>query len=285
MDAITNLMDNFVIHVSPLQRALPTRIPVGTIGHLAAKRNWICHPFSLILSGGGTYSFRGKKWKIDAPCVITQWPDEYVEYGPSGQWHHWKELFLIYDRKHLSEFVKAGLANSHTPTWKIHDLYGIRRQLAQLSDLLLHRTSSGNPDRIDRLCESLLVETHLTCSRSSETPHENAVRAVQALVQSEFLKRNDFDFDALAAKQGLSPSTFRRHWARLETTPPTHYVMQLRIREARRRLVETRMCVGDIAAAVGFEDPLYFSRKFKQTTGLTATEYRLRYQPTQESSP
>jgi len=44
--------------------------------------------------------------------------------------------------------------------------------------------------------------------------------------------------------------------------------------EAGRLLVETGLNIGEIADNLGFADPLYFSRKFKQTHGITASEYR-----------
>jgi AraC family transcriptional regulator of arabinose operon len=53
--------------------------------------------------------------------------------------------------------------------------------------------------------------------------------------------------------------------------------MELRIREACRMLVETDAAVGEIGNELGFEDPLYFSRKFSSMMGIPATEYRRRY--------
>jgi hypothetical protein len=41
-----------------------------------------------------------------------------------------------------------------------------------------------------------------------------------------------------------------------------------------RLLVETALNVGEVAAAVGFRDPLYFSRRFHEVMGVTATGYR-----------
>jgi len=54
--------------------------------------------------------------------------------------------------------------------------------------------------------------------------------------------------------------------------------MQLRIGEACRLLVETHLSVGEIAAATGFTDPLYFYRRFRIETGATATDYRKNHQ-------
>jgi AraC-like DNA-binding protein len=54
--------------------------------------------------------------------------------------------------------------------------------------------------------------------------------------------------------------------------------MRLKIEEACRLLVETRKKVGEIAEVLGFSDPLYFSRRFRLETGVTAAEYRNTHQ-------
>ena len=59
--------------------------------------------------------------------------------------------------------------------------------------------------------------------------------------------------------------------------PPGRYRMQQRLRHACRLLTETSLSVHAVAAACGFADPLYFSRKFSQAVGMTATAYRQRH--------
>lgn len=55
-------------------------------------------------------------------------------------------------------------------------------------------------------------------------------------------------------------------------------MMRRRLEEACRLLVETRLKIGEIAAAAGFRDPLYFSRRFRLETGVTAAAYRRSHQ-------
>jgi transcriptional regulator GlxA family with amidase domain len=59
---------------------------------------------------------------------------------------------------------------------------------------------------------------------------------------------------------------------------PARYLINLRIRQASRMLAETRRSIAEIAVDSGFEDALYFSRRFKLETGFTPSEYRRRYQ-------
>ena len=52
------------------------------------------------------------------------------------------------------------------------------------------------------------------------------------------------------------------------------YIRKQRVEHAKRMLAETDMPITDIAYATGFADYNHFSRIFKQTTGISAREYR-----------
>ena len=54
---------------------------------------------------------------------------------------------------------------------------------------------------------------------------------------------------------------------------PQQYLTEYRIREAVRFLEQRKGSIKEIALAVGFEDPLYFSRFFKQVTGKSPKNY------------
>lgn len=52
------------------------------------------------------------------------------------------------------------------------------------------------------------------------------------------------------------------------------YHDRLKMAEACRLLSSTLMTVGEVAMAAGYQDPLYFSRRFREMTGSSPTEYR-----------
>lgn len=53
------------------------------------------------------------------------------------------------------------------------------------------------------------------------------------------------------------------------------YLQRLRIQRACHLLTTTTQSVGEVAAAVGFEDPYYFSRCFKSIMRLSPSEFRM----------
>ena len=56
----------------------------------------------------------------------------------------------------------------------------------------------------------------------------------------------------------------------------TEYVKQLRMAPARQLLITSDHTVAEIATAVGYPDPFYFSRQFSAVNGVSPREFRAR---------
>ena len=82
------------------------------------------------------------------------------------------------------------------------------------------------------------------------------------------------DSSDLSRVLGCSRSAMFRRFRELFDTTPCRYINEIRIRHAQMLLSGTDTPIGEIAAAVGIPDAFYFSRVFKQMTGITAIEYR-----------
>lgn len=55
---------------------------------------------------------------------------------------------------------------------------------------------------------------------------------------------------------------------------PINYMIDCRIREARRLLTETDLLLSQIASILGFSSPSYFSQSFRRTVGISPQEFR-----------
>lgn len=80
----------------------------------------------------------------------------------------------------------------------------------------------------------------------------------------------------LAKEAWLSPTHFARIFKAHSGLSVRAFINQQRLAEAQRLLVEGTLNVAEVAQAVGFEDPFYFSRVFSQTFGIPPSELRKR---------
>lgn len=288
MDLSAINMDYLARSWSSYRRRFPSPFPLGVMDLVRPKRHWMrqafnnCN-FSLILRGQGEFWRFGAMWPVQAPCVITQCPGEPVEYGPTGPEGTWDELYLIYGADLFPEFQKQHLVEASQPVWPILNLSAVESLIEVLLSLAASPTPGQVVDRVDRVCEQLIVETHLPPSEPAAGSEEAAlIRRIEHELVSNLDR--DIDLDELVAQNGMSLRTFRRRWAEVITVPPARHRLQARLREACRLLTQTNRPVYEIARAVGFPDELYFSRRFHQEHQMSPRTYRRMSQVKRETA-
>jgi transcriptional regulator GlxA family with amidase domain len=82
---------------------------------------------------------------------------------------------------------------------------------------------------------------------------------------------------SMAERSGLTPRTFARRFGAATGRRPMEHVHAVRIERARGMLERGIDTVDAISYRVGYEDPTFFRRLFKRTTGLTPAAYRRKY--------
>lgn len=92
-----------------------------------------------------------------------------------------------------------------------------------------------------------------------------------------FMRNQLHDPDLLAKlpdHASLSPGRLRARFSAALGQSPGRYLQALRMQHARYLLLTTDMSVKQIAGKVGFDDPLYFSRRYRNFWGKPATQDR-----------
>ena len=79
---------------------------------------------------------------------------------------------------------------------------------------------------------------------------------------------------AMAERSGLTQRTFGRRFRSATGYRPIDYVHALRVEEARRIIETETRGIDDVGYAVGYEDPTFFRRLFRRSTGLSPAAYR-----------
>lgn len=77
-----------------------------------------------------------------------------------------------------------------------------------------------------------------------------------------------------AKSRHLSTCWFIRSFKQIVKVTPMQYILSLRMMNARNLLETTDYNITEIAEAVGYDNPLYFSRLFHKHIGLSPSDYR-----------
>lgn len=129
----------------------------------------------------------------------------------------------------------------------------------------------GRRTSLDSLGDVLV---QLAADRLAEERCQPLSRAIR-----DYLTRNCSDpeirMGQLAAQFGYTDDHLRRCFKEDFGITPLEYLLQLRLRQAKRLLrMMPVWSVEEIARQCGFEDPFYFSRVFKKEEGVSPRQFR-----------
>lgn len=110
--------------------------------------------------------------------------------------------------------------------------------------------------------------------RSGNVPGKHTERVRQAIEFISLKYSYGISIDEVAEYTGVSRSTLFREFREEMGVSPKEYLDRFRIERAARLLDMTDLKVGAVAASVGYENGLYFSKAFKKYTGKSPTQYR-----------
>ncbi|MFT5526524.1 MAG: AraC family transcriptional regulator of arabinose operon [Pirellulaceae bacterium] len=79
---------------------------------------------------------------------------------------------------------------------------------------------------------------------------------------------------ALAKRAHLSESRLAHLFSRQVGVTPGTFLLEQRIEKSRQLLEWTEHGIAEVAKRVGFDDPFYFSRRFRRTVGMSPRQYR-----------
>ena len=84
--------------------------------------------------------------------------------------------------------------------------------------------------------------------------------------------------DALADQIGITRNYLAKSFQKELGVSPQEFLINLRMEKAAELLSNTSLPINEVASKVGYPDPLAFSKKFKESYGMSPKAYR-------ESSP
>lgn len=242
--------------------------------------------------GGGTLRVAGRRWPVRAgDCYIVA-PGEVIGVGedpqrlaravgwavhfpPEGLEPHAPDALLGW-RAHplLLPFARGagcGAQRVVVPAdrrrwWSTH-LTELDRELDQRRD--------GYREAAVAILTLLLVEVVRFASdvvADLKVNNEPLLAEVFAFIEAHY--QEPISLKDIATAVGLTPGHLTTVVRRKTGRTVQSWIVDRRIAEARRLLVNTDQTVAQVGRSVGYGDPVYFSRTFRQANGTTPLSWR-----------
>jgi AraC family transcriptional regulator of arabinose operon len=208
-----------------------------------------------------------------------KWDLLWVHFHPKDEW---LEL-LSWPPAETVDSSRVGAAVSGVARLYVADPHAWKAIVVCF--LKMHRLSTGTRGRRTEFAMNALEELILLCDEvnpMSNASVDGRIKACMEYVSQHLDER--ITLEQLAELAGLSPSRFAHLFREELGMAPLQYVDLKRIDRAKQLLSHTSMRINEIARELG-ADPIYFSLRFKQHTGLSPREYRLKLAPSVSIEP
>lgn len=114
--------------------------------------------------------------------------------------------------------------------------------------------------------------SHLCQENVGERSSHAIIQKADSYLKSHF--QDDVTLEDIARAVNLSPFYFSRFYKDETGVNFIQKLIEIRIDEAKRLLIENDLSLKEVSQRVGYPDPNYLSKLFKKMTGYTATEYK-----------
>lgn len=234
-----------------------------------------CFCLHAVLSGTGILRINGKVLQPAAGQLFLLKEGELAEYT-ADEHHPWKYCWIGFkgdEAGKMCEYIgftdgiycldsRVEISEFYSLVYRMHEkpemsfINGLYRRGVLLEFLALAMTATQSLER-----------TMQTMRYSSEVYVKRA---------AEFIRYNYATINVTDVVEyvGFSRSYFSTLFRQMMGGSLQEFLMKCRIERSRELLEKTELSIQDIAAQVGYENPLSFSRAFKGTCGFSPAHYR-----------
>lgn len=139
-----------------------------------------------------------------------------------------------------------------------------RELLVRVRNLLTQR---------QRLKERYSKEIKITADTLSTNSVDNEFLHKAFKLIENNLANAEFDLEFFAKEMFVSRSQLHRKLLAVTGQPPGEFIRSFRLKRAAEMLLENRLSITQISLEVGFNDPSYFSKAFRQQFNCLPSEF------------
>lgn len=224
-----------------------------------------------VTAGQGTYTVQGRTHAVREGDMFLAWPHELITYEADMQ-APWSYCWVGFGGADAGTLVAQ---TDFAPDMPV--LHAADGDIPRALLLDIYESRGARPFEVARMTGRLyaflawLMETaRLETRRRKRAGAEHVQRACDFVANNY---ASPITVQDIARNVGVCRSLLNRAFQQHMNISPVQYLTHYRIRQACALLRGTDMAVKAVAISVGYEDPLYFSRRFREVMGCSPREY------------
>lgn len=225
-----------------------------------------------ITEGEGLMETREGSYHIREGSVIMLKPNVWHRYRPLKN-TGWTEHYVGFMGASASAMMMSAALLRDTPVVQV----GLHENIIRIIQDIENLVKTERPG-YQQISSGLLIQLlgHIISLKKNENfRHGQVEKSIQkaCLIIREHPSDN-LKIEELAEQVNLNYSIFRKAFKRYTGLSPMQYHSTLRLKQATHLLTNTDMSIKEISFDLGFCSVFYFSKLFKEKTGMTPGEFR-----------
>lgn len=222
--------------------------------------------------------FHDEAWIVHSNGTGAPAKGKAIIWSPGAQ-HQYGHLKRRWCHSWLSAngaAIDEAVAANRVPMNRLFSIGGDQAFLKYLRMIYdeLHRHAARDTYMLEGLMQLWIRDMARTYRAEGKETVPQSVEASRQFIEANLQRR--VRLEELANVAHLSVSRFSELFRTHYGVSPMHYLQEFRMRRAALLLADSNLAVHQVAAMVGYDDPLHFSKQFRKHYGSSPKAFRHR---------
>ena len=220
-----------------------------------------------VYSGNGTLRVEQKEYHPSGGDVYILTEKSAHAYYPDKK-DPWTKIYINLQGTAVASMVQA---------FGLHKkvVYRNCQELRPIFEEIFEEVKKDVPvEQVMESCAGLVMKLMIRLcqleSRGDDVPNE--VQTVKRFIDNNY--RNNLTMDDIAASVYRSNDYVKKQFKQYYGVTPYTYYLDLKVTHAKYLLEKTNLPIKMIADRLGYKSDRYFSKRFREITGMTASQFR-----------
>ena len=216
--------------------------------------------------GSGIYTVGEETFRLSAGDLFVAFPNRRIFYR-ADPGNIWSIGWVSVSAERFEDYLAMAGITEDFPVVRIKD----SEAMSEVIDSLLSEIPNETL-RSKFACSSLVFRLLELISPDDKPEKRDYIDEAVFYMSNNYI--NPITSREIAGHLGLEQSYFARIFRKRLGVSPTKWLSDFRLDKAAELLTLTDLRVAEIAASVGFADPLYFCRRFAMKFGMPPSDWR-----------
>ncbi len=226
-----------------------------------------------VVGGRGVFTCRGHRYELVAGDTFLIYPNTTIHYCADGE-SPWEYVWVGFSGLDAGGYVGQTDFTPEEPVLR----GGEEGELRALMEAVYQSCGTAPWESLEMTARLYSLLSYLVRTARRKTALKGEAPDCAQLAAEYMIHHYEepITVEGLAAYASVSHSSLYRRFVKRFQISPKRFLLEYRIERACALLESTGCSIQEISNSVGFEDPFYFSRAFKDVKGVSPRQYAAR---------